>query len=131
MSTSNNGSSVNKWTQEEAIDLCRKVEAVCPDKGFHVALTGGLLYKDGERKDCDLLFYKIRQRMDADVDDLFVALGLIGLQYESGFGWCNKATFNGKHVDCFFPDENQGDHSSGPEVENVKVAQEASKDVIF
>lgn len=39
------------WTQAEAIALCRKIEDVCPAFGCHVALTGGVLYKLGERKD--------------------------------------------------------------------------------
>lgn len=49
------------WTQEEAIQLCRLLEALAPTFGCHVALTGGCLYKDGERKDCDILLYRIRQ----------------------------------------------------------------------
>lgn len=50
------------WTQAEAIDLCRKVEPLLQPFGCHVALTGGLLYKDGPRKDCDLIIY--RQGLD-------------------------------------------------------------------
>ncbi len=42
------------WTQEEAIELCRIIEDICPQAGCHVALTGGCLYKDGERKDLDI-----------------------------------------------------------------------------
>ena len=49
------------WTQQHAIELCKRIESVCPRYGCHVALTGGLLYKDGPRKDCDILFYRIRQ----------------------------------------------------------------------
>src|ERR1035437_5571090 len=57
-----------QWTQTEAIELCVKVEAICPKYGCHVALTGGLLYKQGKRKDCDLLFYRIRQVEQIDFD---------------------------------------------------------------
>ena len=42
---------MSQWTQEQAIALCRKIEAVCPPFGCHVALTGGALYKDGPRKE--------------------------------------------------------------------------------
>jgi hypothetical protein len=45
-----------RWTLAEAVEVCRQVEAICPPFGCHVALTGGTLYKDGERKDLDLLF---------------------------------------------------------------------------
>jgi hypothetical protein len=96
---------MSDWTQAEAIELCKKIEAVCPQAGYHVALTGGLLYKDGPRKDCDLLFYRIRQVKNPDADKLF---GLIeeavpGFFQTKGFGWCFKANLNGKPIDCFFP----------------------------
>lgn len=48
---------VDPWTQSEAIDFCKKIEAICIKYGCHVALTGGTLYGDGPRKDCDILFY--------------------------------------------------------------------------
>lgn len=98
------------WFHEDAVELCRKVEAICPQFGCHVALTGGLLYKDGARKDCDLLFYRIRQVEEIDVDGLFGALASIGLTRESGFGWVYKATFEGKPVDCFFPEADGGEY---------------------
>lgn len=98
-----------EWTHQEAIDLCIAVEAVCPQFGCHVALTGGLLYKTGARKDCDLLFYRIRQVKEINLDALFTALEEIGLVEESGFGWCFKATYRGKPVDIFFPEEQGGD----------------------
>lgn len=101
---------MNPWTQSEAIELCRKVESICPMFGCHVALTGGLLYKDGDRKDCDLLFYRIRQAREIDLAGLWDALRSIGLNKKSGFGWCYKAEFNGKHVDCFMPEEQGGEY---------------------
>jgi hypothetical protein len=96
------------WIQAEAIELCRKIEAVCPRFGCHVALTGGLLYKEGQRKDCDILFYRIRQRETIDTDGLKVALESIGMADWDGFGWCVKATYRGKTIDIFFPEEDTG-----------------------
>ncbi len=104
---------MTKWTQAEAIALCREIEAICPPFGCHVALTGGLLYKDGPRKDCDLLFYRIRQVEEIDEDGLFGALSAIGVEKASGFGWCHKATYQGKQIDCFFPEEQGGEYVSG------------------
>ena len=77
------------WTQAEAIDLCREIEKGCPQFGCHVALTGGLLYKDGPRKDCD-----------------------------NGFGFVLKFSFKGKEIDAFFPEEQgtYGDDSDAPEI---------------
>lgn len=95
----------SNWTQQEAIELCVKVEAICPPFGCHVALTGGLLYKTGIRKDCDILFYRIRQAPQIDQLGLFAALRTIGLDVIKGNGWCFKATYQSKPVDIFFPEE--------------------------
>ena len=93
-------------TQQWAIDLCRSVEYVCPKFGAHVALTGGTLYKDGPRKDCDILFYRIRQWKLINKDGLFKALEeQCGFTWISGMGWCHKAVVLGIPVDCFFPEE--------------------------
>lgn len=92
------------WTQQQAIDLCRKIEAVAPKYGCHVALTGGTLYKDGERKDADILLYRIRQVEWIDVDGLMLALTEIGVTPGRDFGWCHKATYEGRNIDFFFPE---------------------------
>ena len=99
------------WTQQQAIDLCKCIESVCPKYGCHVALTGGLLYKNGPRKDCDILFYRIRQRSEIDADGLFNELDGLGiLKKVSGFGWCIKAICEQGNVDCFFPEELNGEY---------------------
>jgi hypothetical protein len=99
-----------RWTQSEAVDLCKKIESICPEFGCHVALTGGLLYKEGTRKDCDILFYRIRQVKEINLEALWQALKQIGFEKVSGFGWCYKAVYQGKAVDCFFPEEQEGDY---------------------
>lgn len=108
------------WTQAEAIDLCRKIETVCPAAGCHVALTGGALYKDGPRKDADILFYRIRQIKEIDMEVLECLLGAIGVKMRDGWksGWVIKADYNGKGLDLFFPEED-GEHSSGQPVAEV------------
>jgi hypothetical protein len=93
------------WTQAQAIRLCAEIEAVCPPFGCHVALTGGTLYKVGPRKDADILFYRIRHLPEVDIDGLFKALKRIGVIKVKSYGWCVKATFEGKPIDCLFPDD--------------------------
>jgi hypothetical protein len=113
---------MSNWTQQEAIELCKKVESICPHFGCHVALTGGLLYKEGDRKDCDLLFYRIRQVEEIDKTGLFTALLAVGVIQYKGFGWCHKAVCvadgvpfnlaeakNYRAIDMFFPEEDGGD----------------------
>lgn len=92
------------WTREPAIALCRQIETMCPQFGCHVALTGGLLYKDGERKDADILFYRIRQVETIDVDGLMEALKAIGVRPLQDRGWVYKAHYLGQPIDFFFPE---------------------------
>jgi hypothetical protein len=97
------------WNVSQAIELCRRIEDIAPEFGCHVALTGGTLYKKGERKDLDILFYRIRQVDRVDIIGLFVALSkYLEVNYVSGFGWCFKAIYQGKNIDCFFPEEHGG-----------------------
>lgn len=111
---------MNKWTQAEAIALCRFLEEVVPAYGCHVALTGGTLYKDGIRKDCDVLFYRIRQWPQIRMDSMWTELEMRGFKKLSGFGWCYKAQYGGKNIDCFFPeaprDENGDEIEYNPEL---------------
>lgn len=106
------------WTQDEAIRLCRDVEAICPAFGCHVALTGGTLYKHGARKDCDLLFYRIRQVPIIDVQGLIPALAGIGIVVTAAHGWVHKAIYQGKSIDLFFPDFDDSEFY-GPQLNEI------------
>lgn len=100
----------NLWTTEEAIALCKLVEGFCPDYGFHVALTGGLLYKEGGRKDCDLVLYQIRQRQP-DWNGFWKAAAAHGFdENPQCFGFVSKTHFNGKCVDFLWPEAPVGDY---------------------
>lgn len=117
------------WTQAEAIELCRKIEAVAPAAGCHVALTGGTLYKDGPRKDADILFYRIRQVKEIDMDKLQNELAQIGVLLrepsDALCGFVSKATYNGKGVDLFFPED---DGEYGNKIEAVKLTDSDKMD---
>ena len=101
---------MNYWTRDAAITLCEIIESICPEFGCHVALTGGTLYKQGIRKDCDVLFYRIRQVPEIDQDGLFAALDRAGIVRKSGFGWVHKAEFRGMKIDMFFPESDDGEY---------------------
>lgn len=101
---------MSEWELPAAVELCKRIEAVCPPFGCHVALTGGTLYKDGPRKDLDILFYRIRQRPEIDMLGLWEALAAIGMEKISGFGWCHKAMYRDRKIDCFFPEQNEGEY---------------------
>jgi len=89
---------------EKAIELCRLIESFCPNYGCHVALTGGCLYKDGEHKDIDILFYRVRQVVGIDRAGLTQALGDNGVSLDSTFGWMQKMRWQGLKIDVFFPE---------------------------
>jgi hypothetical protein len=85
------------------------IEAICPEFGCHVALTGGSLYKSGSRKDADILFYRIRQRRKIDKKGLFRALKKkLGIDLAQQHGWVQKAMWRGKQIDFFFPETVDG-----------------------
>lgn len=105
---------VGMWRREEALSLCREIEHVASNFGAHVGLTGGLLYKDGLRKDADILIYRIRQADSIDVPGLFSALAEVGVVAGSDYGWCKKAFYLGKPIDLFFPElERRSDYKTG------------------
>lgn len=110
------------WSLQEAIDLIVKLEAIAPKHGAHVALTGGLLYKDGRRKDADILFYRIRQVAEIDVDGLFDDLEseIDGISIGEDYGWCVKANYNGRPIDFLFP-EREGDEYPQGSVNDLDI----------
>jgi hypothetical protein len=94
----------NTWTQAEALALARQLEEVAPQYGAHVALTGGLLYKDSERKDADFLFDRIRQVPRIDRAGLATALKTLGVEFGDNFGFVQKASYGPKTIDFLFPE---------------------------
>lgn len=93
--------------QSLAVVLCRAIEAVAPEFGCHVALTGGCLYKDGDRKDIDLIFYRIRQVDEINRAGLIPALCKLGIVFPLDIvssNWCIKANWHGINIDCLFPE---------------------------
>jgi hypothetical protein len=121
---------VKTWSQADAIALCVMLESVVPEFGAHVALTGGNLYKTGERKDADVLFYRIRQQPQIKMEQMWKALEAHGFYRVSGFGWCHKATCWGRSVDCFFPEAqkdengNEIEYNSGEELSDSDLLKE-------
>ena len=97
-----------------AITLCRKIESFAPKHGCHVALTGGCLYKNGDRKDVDILFYRIRQVEKIDHDGLIKSLESIGFYDITGFGWILKGKYSNINIDMFFPEEIGGGEYGKP-----------------
>lgn len=96
------------WTWELARDLCVRLESVTPDYGAHVALTGGVLYRDGPRKDCDIVLYRHGGRAEP-IDregllNLFKLAGMVSVR-TNGRVW--KMLWDGRQVDFLFHDTDE------------------------
>jgi hypothetical protein len=94
-----------EWSQLEAIAFAIDVEHIARSFNFHVGLTGGCLYRQGLRKDCDLVFYPHVEKgcepnelglIDALVKDMNLILG-------KRFTRVQKSTYFGRSVDLIFP----------------------------
>lgn len=106
------------WTTDEALVLCRLIETFAPLYDAHVALTGGTLYKDGPRRDVDILFYRIRQAAGINTQGLLDMLRANGFEIGKQYGWVIKAKYEGKPVDLFFPEHQDGERYAGTDAAN-------------
>lgn len=93
------------WSQDEIVTICRRIENFAPKFGYHVGMTGGGLYKYGERKDADIILYPHND--PANVTNwigMKEALEDIGIFIVSEHcGWLKKAKFGPfKSIDFFF-----------------------------
>ena len=97
--------------RDDGIDVCKCIYFALSGSGFFPALTGGLLYKEGERKDCDIVIYRHRQDVDHfETIDLEEKLKLIGFTDFKYFGFVTKAKFKGFSIDIFNPETNEGEN---------------------
>jgi hypothetical protein len=94
------------WTLQEAVNLCVELESFMPKLGLHVALTGGTLYKDGVRKDLDIVLYRIRQITleEVNLDEIVYELGEHGFYNIRCYGFCMKCDWRGSQIDFLFPE---------------------------
>ena len=102
---------------EDGIDVCKCIYLALSGHGFFPALTGGLLYKDGDRKDCDIVIYRHRQDVSHfETVEIQQKLENIGFTEFKHFGFVTKAKFKGFDIDIFNP-ETLGDESYGGQAE--------------
>jgi hypothetical protein len=121
------------WNREQAIVLCRAIEPIVASFGCHIALTGGLLYKDGIRKDLDLIVYRAGQDFgdeprgsfsdSVDRDALFAALKELDIEVALEHTRVVKAHYGAKdmrlqEIDFIFP-ECEGEYVPGEEAKDA------------
>lgn len=96
-----------------ALRLAKTIEPHLAPQGIHVALTGGVLYKEGQRKDIDLLLYVERDRavprnMYTVVEGLCKALP--GMQITGYYGFVIKAKYEDTAIDFLYPEYSGGEY---------------------
>ena len=89
------------WTQSEAISLCRLLEPIAANHGFHVALAGGCLHQGGRRPDLDIVLYK-HEGTESDVRECLRGFQQVGVSGEMEGTWYFRAQFNAKKVEFMF-----------------------------
>ena len=98
---------------EKAIYLAKHLETNLPDN-LHVGLTGGTLYKDGERKDIDFVIYSHKCFDLIDTQRLAKTLELLGFQNIKNYGRVIKSQYNIKgeaiDIDIIVPESKTGEY---------------------
>jgi hypothetical protein len=94
------------WTLSQARSLCFLLEEIAPKFGAHIGLTGGVLYREGNRKDCDIVVYRHGGR-EEPIDRVGFSRAcceILGMTCVRGTGRVYKMLFVGKQVDFLFHD---------------------------
>lgn len=100
--------------QQKGIELCQVLHKELKAYGYFPALTGGLLYKEGNRKDIDIVIYRHRQNVSDfemhDIESVLLKLGFTDIQY---FGFATKSKWQGVRVDLFNPEAREDEQVYG------------------
>lgn len=93
----------------KGIELCKLLHEKLKGAGFFPALTGGLLYKNGERKDIDIVIYRHREQVKFEMNQIEHLLSDCGLTDFIFYGFVTKAKWQGITVDLFNPESDESD----------------------
>lgn len=108
--TATNPMGASDMNQAKAIKVCATLYAVLSPLHFYPALTGGCLYKEGERKDCDIVIFRNRQaHAQFELRDLEQVLRLAGFTDFRHYGFVTKCMYLGIAIDLFNPETASGD----------------------
>ena len=104
--------------------LCAALYKVLEPQGYYPALTGGLLYKEGSRKDIDIIIYRNRQKVQSfETVDIASLLAEVNLNITASFGFVTKAEWHGFVVDIFNPETNDEVFNKWYESQRVESAE--------
>lgn len=102
----------NKWTLDMGVELVRDVEPHLADAGWHVALTGGVLYRGSSNHDLDFVVFPHQRRTDgrptrAALKKMRAALRRGGMLPSHSAAWVRRdwrrrGIRDRKHVEVWF-----------------------------
>ena len=105
---------------DNAVKICRVLHEALNGEYFP-ALTGGCLYKDGERKDVDIVIYRNRECSHFEISDIEDILAIVGFTDFVHHGFVTKCKFGMTDVDLFNP-ESSSDDNYESDVSRIQVA---------
>jgi predicted nucleotidyltransferase len=88
------------WTREEALLFCSVHWEKFKEIGWHIGLTGSVLYKGHSSKDLDLIFYP-RKTQQKDRQKLCALLELLGWKREKDLTSLSHERLDLKHVELW------------------------------
>ncbi len=96
------------WNRDEALAFCVRLEKylLSAEVKCHVALTGGCLYSEGERKDMDIILYPHKDKDGCEEQTAMFHAVLFGLDMNPGDikayeQRVYKTTYHGRNIDMF------------------------------
>ena len=111
------------YTIEDAQRICAKLYEPLRDIGVFIGITGGVVYKEGPRKDVDLLLYLHEKVSEEVAQSKYAKDGLlctivekisevssVDMDTVAFFGYVTKLTIDGIPVDILFPEYGRNDY---------------------
>ena len=100
--------------RKDGIVLCQRLNQFL-NKKYFVALTGGLIFQQGERKDIDIIIYRNRATMPFETIQLGVTLTAFGFTNLRYYGFVTKCEWEGHSVDILHPEsDSEFDYEGNP-----------------
>lgn len=100
---------------ELAVSIAKRVNSALEGTDMHIGLTGGVLYKEGTRKDIDFVIYRSkwtgRTFNENEAQILYLALNKAELFVRANYGRVMKAvTREGTELDFIIPESDIGQY---------------------
>lgn len=112
---------------QAAVELAAEIEPIAASVDCHIGLTGGVLYKNGPRKDIDFVVYKHNTEETAGCPvrriDFEAKLIELGLKFGLRGPRVSKAEWRGYSIDFIYAEE-IGQYSEDPNVHTIELEDE-------